>query len=586
MLQYKLKERCISPDSISPIKDYLISLGIKEENIDSFINKPKQEDELSPWLLINMYKAVKMLNYIFTNNKKILLIVDCDVDGFTSSAIFYRFFKLRYPNSDIKWILHEQKEHGIELNKIPNDIDVVVVPDAGSMQKEEQQTLLNSGKIVIILDHHEVTGDIIDNENLVLVNNQCSPLFTNKFLSGAGVTFKCIQAYEETFPDLFIQAKDYYDLAALGLISDMMDLRTLDNNYIVYYGLNNIKNEMFKALIKKQDFKLGGKVTKFGVAFYIAPIINGVIRAGTMEDKELLFKGFIEEPTQQYFDTVSRGNSLHETYYEYAARNAYNVKNRQDTEKKKCFNFLCEKIEKNNLNDNNLIAVIASKDDKVPIPQSITGLIAMELLKKYNKPILVLRPKIENNELSYAGSGRCKPFDGLKSFLQFVRDSQYSEYAEGHAMAFGASIPAKDFESFIEESNNKLQNIDFTSDFVEVDAIFNKTNINYQMLLEFAKYSHIYGTNIPQPKIAIECICSSQDVMLMGENKNSVRITIGNLPCIKFKDEQLATTINNLSRFKVKLIGSAQLNVWNGRESAQLFVDQIEIEPLKTNSLF
>ena len=82
MLQYKLKERCINPDSISPIKDYLISLGIKEENIDSFINKPKQEDELSPWLLINMYKAVKMLNYIFTNDKKILLIIRRKVSDF------------------------------------------------------------------------------------------------------------------------------------------------------------------------------------------------------------------------------------------------------------------------------------------------------------------------------------------------------------------------------------------------------------------------------------------------------------------------------------------------------------------------
>ena len=54
MLNYVLKENCISPTSVRPIEDYLVSLGIKLEDVDSFIKVPRDSDELSPWLLNNM----------------------------------------------------------------------------------------------------------------------------------------------------------------------------------------------------------------------------------------------------------------------------------------------------------------------------------------------------------------------------------------------------------------------------------------------------------------------------------------------------------------------------------------------------
>ena len=230
---------------------------------------------------------------------------------------------------------------------------------------------------------------------------------------------------------------------------------------------------------------------------------------------------------------------------------------------------------------------MASKDDKVPVPQNITGLIAMELLKKYNKPVLVLRPKDENGVVSYAGSGRGKQCEGFDSFLQFVRDSAYSEYGEGHSFAFGASIPAKDFSAFISESDERLRNIDFSVNYIEVDAIFNQfTPINQKMLLEFAKAKDIYGNNLPEPKIAIDTIVTSDQVMLMGSDQSSVRITIDGVPCIKFKDKELAEKISKMSRFRFVCIGRANLNVWMGKESAQLFIDELEIEQLKTTNLF
>ena len=585
MLSFKLKENCIDPNSTQPIEDYLRSLGITK--IESFLGIPPKEDELNPMLLDNMDKCITILHEGFENKKKFFIQVDSDVDGYTSASIFYRFFKGCYPEADIVWRLHEGKEHGVIINTTPEDADYIILPDSGSMQLEEQLELVSKGKIVIILDHHSVTK-MNYSDNIILVNNQVSENFSNKDLSGAGVVFKVIQAYDNRYPSIFNSADDFYDLAALGIMSDMMNLKNLDNNYIVYQGLQHIKNKMFKALLNQQSYSIKNieKPSKIDTVFYISPLINGVIRAGTAEEKELLFKGFIEEPTEELITTTYRGEDRTEDYYQYVARVSYNVKNRQNTQKEKCFNYLKEKIEKEKLNENKVIAVITSKEDKVPTPQNITGLIAMELLKEYNKPVLVLRPKLEEDCLTYAGSGRSKPVEGFDSFLSFVRSSKYCIYGEGHNHAFGAALKAENYQNFIDESNERLANIEFSNSYVEVDAVFNNGNINYDMMYDFAAYSDIYGNSIPQPKIALTGILNSNDVKVMGKDSSSVGINIGKVTCVKFKDKKLVEQLSSLSRATYTIIGRVQLNEWMGNYNIQLLIDDIEVEPIKIQSLF
>ena len=51
-------------------------------------------------------------------------------------------------------------------------------------------------------------------------------------------------------------------------------------------------------------------------------------------------------------------------------------------------------------------------------------------------------------------------------------------------------------------------------------------------------------------------------------------------------DKDLVEKIMTHSRFNIKLVGKPNLNSWNGTESAQLFIDSIEIEPVKAAALF
>jgi len=53
------------------------------------------------------------------------------------------------------WGLHERKEHGIDLDFVPDDIKFIIVPDASSNEYNIHKQFYDKGIDIIILDHHE-----------------------------------------------------------------------------------------------------------------------------------------------------------------------------------------------------------------------------------------------------------------------------------------------------------------------------------------------------------------------------------------------------------------------------------------------
>ena len=590
MLKWKLKKTPIEPFSFSFLKDYLENLGIKETN--SFIMEPLPSDEEPYENLDNIKEACMELYNAFEADKKFFLQVDSDADGYTSSAIFYGFFKSLYPNARIEWRLHDGKEHGILLDTIPIDADIIVIPDAGSMQFDEQEQLANQGRKVIVLDHHNIGSNYPKFENVIIVNNQSSKNFKNKFLSGAGVVYKTIQAfntiYSEKFPKIY---EKFSDLAAVGIIADMMDTRELDNNYIIRKGLKNIINPMFKALLEKQAYSVSSvdNPNKIDIAFYIAPLVNGVIRFGTAEEKEILFGGLINYESNQVIITKYRGVDRKENYYDYIARTSANVRARQNREKEKSMNFLKERIEKNNLHEHQLLIVKTSKEDEITVPHTITGLVAMELLKIYKRPTLVLRPKSDGNGgIVYAGSGRAKANGDFDSLFGMLRESKLCEFVEGHDMAHGVAITEENLPKVIEFANNYLKDIEFDVTEVEVDFEFHNSNINQEMLREFGKAIHLYGNGIPQPKFAFDLRIAKDSIRFMGKNNDTMKFSAMGVDFIKFRCKDLIEEIeeSNTHLFNIRAVGRSQINEWRGNETTQIMIDEIELSSIKIEDLF
>ena len=175
--------------------------------------------------------------------------------------------------------------------------------------------------------------------NTIVVNNQLSENYSNKSLCGAGVTYEFLRALDEHYWQDF--AENFIDLNAFGNISDVMDLRNPSTRYYVNRGLQNIKNKALNAMIQAQAYSMHNEVNIHNISWYVTPIFNAMIRIGSFEERDLLFRAFINDYKE--FDYKKRdGTVVKESIYDRAARLCKNCKSRQDKMRDKLFAELKE----------------------------------------------------------------------------------------------------------------------------------------------------------------------------------------------------------------------------------------------------
>jgi len=590
MKEIKVKDNSIQIGSVNYLRDYLITLGIAEDHVASFLTEePPIEDMDNPWNLRNMEAAVEMVQNAIIAKKKFYVQVDCDTDGFTSASIFCHFLREIAPDVELTWGVHSGKEHGIEMDKV-GDAGIVIIPDAGSMQLAEQEELSRQGKWVVILDHHEVTGEI-QYPNVIIVNNQASPDFSNKAMSGAGIVLMFVKAYEEKYGSVSVLGsfaphmwEKYLDLAAVGIIADVMDTRTLGNNYIIRHGLGRIRNKILQEILKSRAYSIANIAhpTKTDVAFYVAPLINGLIRSGSQEEKELFFRAMADDNCTELFTSDNRGSLRTETIYEYAVRLAANAKGRQDSAKKRGSALLKQKIVKHHLDEHQVIAIPVTADEQNLVLPTLTGLTAMELSKEYHKPVMVLRESCdEEGKVTYSGSLRADQYyetvDGkicpIPSLMEMINSSG-DGWAEGHPFAAGCGFTTEGLKAFIDYADNIMKNVDFSTEYIEVDYWF-KDAVAGSLLSDFAKGMYVYGNGIPQPRFAFSFSMNASEFSFIGKEHDTIKFSRGGVEFVMFKQPGLARQLKNSVKTRITCVGKAQINSYSN--SVQIVVDSLDI---------
>lgn len=273
-------------------KDYINNLlhsrGI--DNVELFLNPTS--NCLNDWkTLDNISAGVDLVERIISKDgSKIGLVVDSDVDGFTSSAIIYLYLN-KISNSKIIPRLHTGKQHGLEdmweYFAYDEKCDLIICPDGASNDAEYAEKL---DCPILIIDHH-----IVENEashNMIVINNQISANYSNKNQSGAGIVYQFCRALDDRFG--YELADNFIDLAAIGSIGDMMSALEYENQWLWKNGLNNLKNIFLKTLFEYQSYSMGDKLNPTTVAFYMVPLMNAMIRTGAQEEKERMFIALID----------------------------------------------------------------------------------------------------------------------------------------------------------------------------------------------------------------------------------------------------------------------------------------------------
>jgi single-stranded-DNA-specific exonuclease len=561
-------------------------------NVEDYF-KPTRDYLQPPTNLKNIRLAAALYMRVVLNDKppysRVLIVVDSDNDGYTSAAIIYQYTKRLNCHCKVDYWLHEGKQHGLQdhidrLMEQDCQYDLIILPDSSSNDAHYHDMLDTIGIPCLILDHH--LTDVKLSDNAVVVNNQLSPNYTNKELTGAGVVYQFCRMIDSLTGQNW--ADDYMDLAAWGIIGDMGSMIDMENRYIVETGLSEpyIKNDFFKCLLDKRAYYITGKkdpswseivekTNAISVAFYIVPLVNAMIRVGTMPEKERLFLAFIDGGAMVPCGKRGAKGTMERVDIE-SARECVNAKSKQDKLKETITDRLEAKIFKHDLLENKVLFVRLEDDDV--FPSELNGLIAMQLSARFKKPTIIARL---NDQGFDRGSARGLNQSELKDFKQFLVDSGFFEYAQGHANAFGVSIPDQRLREFHTYANEVLADIDFGENAYDVN--FSRTSSApdlSRLVMELGQAEPIWGQGNPQPLIHItKMTVNPSNIRVMGANADTVKIEVNGIPYIKFHAKEFIEELQQHSEpFEMEIVGKPNLNEWMGRVSPQVFIEDYEIK--------
>lgn len=580
-----MKYQLINPinPNYSALEQVLTNRGIKYENILHYVNTT--DEDINSFLLLGENKLKQAVAWILEairENKDIIIVVDSDCDGFTSSSLLINYLYDLFPvwvATHVHWIIHSGKQHGLSDccdEIVKNQYSLVIVPDAGSNDYEYQDKLFENGVKTIVLDHHEIE-EPEKIKNAIVINNQWEN-YPNKQLSGVGVVWQFCRYIDSLMGS--DNANNYLDLVALGNTADMMSLTSLETKHLINKGFepNNIHNPFIYSIWQKNQFKLGEHITSWGAAFYIAPFVNAMVRSGTQEEKELLFESMLKMRAFEMVPSTKRGcKGQEEQIVEQAIRTCTNVKNRQTRAQDAGLEFLENMIQEQNLLDNKVILFLLKPGQ---VDRNIAGLIANKFMAKYQRPCCILTRVEEENQVSYQGSARGCDKVGVTEFKDICAETGVVMYTIGHQGAFGLGIEEHNIQSFIDATNEMLKDMS-EEPLYYVDYIYDGENVNPQNILDIADMDSYWGKDIDESLIAIKGLKVTKDmVTLMSPDKTpTLKIVLPNkVSIIKFGSsqeeyEKLATD----GYIEMDIIGKCNKNVWNGWVNAQVMLESYEI---------
>lgn len=556
-------------DKENLIEQVLLNRGIDnpEEYLSLDSNCINDYDNLD-----NMEEAIECFNKHFENGDIISILVDSDPDGFSSAAMLYSYIKMLDEDYPVKYILHNNnKAHGLAKIAegdfcIPYNTKLFIVPDAGTNDSEQFNELINNGIDCIILDHHEAE-DIAKSNNAIIVNNQISKSYTDKEFSGAGVVMEFLRALDDYY--ICDYADKFLDLCAFANISDVMDIRNSQTRYYIEEGIQHIRNKFLVALAKAQEFSTKGITNIHTISWYWTPILNSMIRIGEIEDRDLVFRAFIE--TDEVFTYKKRGSDIEvdEDIYTRAARLCKNIKAKQDKMRDDLYDSLKDEINP----EDKVIILVANGADS-----GIVGLSCMKLCGYAQKPTIVLQ---EYKDGVLGGSARNYDGSPVKDFKELVNSVGLFNFAQGHSSAFGCDINADKLEDARDALNEALEHIEY-DDTIYVDFILEPYDLDADFFQTLDKNQWVWGHGISEPLVVVEGVeVATDEIVIMGKDKNSISFFADGVKYCKFKlsqDDKLLQLANDATGeiIKLNVVGECSINDYGGKRVAQMIINEYE----------
>lgn len=538
------------------IESYLAKCGV--EDTKEYLNPTGKYIENS-MLYKNMIEAIQLFKYHYLQNSTVYILYDSDLDGYTSGTIMYQYMKMLNENWDIKILLHNGKTRGLEDEELFDRVidekpNLLIIPDANTNVIEQTRKIFNNGTDILVLDHHEIQTPI---DCGVLISNQFDDEEVDRNGSGCLVTHMFLRALDNEFNVKYNQW--FIDMVSLSIISDSMDVSSMQNREYLYYGVlykDNIVNPFIKVLFDKfiGDYE---EYTQRDIAFKIVPKFNACIRTDDIELKQRICLALLNQDNLEEVAILC----------EQAHKNQIKI---------------VDDVIQNNMDailscgQNNLI-VFASDD----IPRSYSGLLAGKIKTLCdNKPTIV--GSIKGNTM--IGSLR-SPIPLRKE----LDNNELVDWASGHEDSAGIQIQVDNIQALVDYYNTL--ELSYTPH-IDVLKSYSIKSIPTKLFGLFEPYSALWGKGLEKPLWHItNIVFTPSEWQIMGKNKRTLKlhkegVDVVIFNCLKKDKEDLQlgyyendVFVNEPSKTKLKMecVGELGINEWNGKKTYQIIIDKYEI---------
>mgnify|MGYP005844050861 CR=1 FL=1 len=513
-----------------------------------------------PFLMKDMDVAVERINQAFENQEKVLIYGDYDVDGTTSVALVYSYFKEIHDHT-LAYIPDRYKEGyglsyaGIDYAKAEN-ASLIICLDCG-IKAIDKVDYANSKDIdTIICDHHR-PGNTVPKALAVLDPKQENCHYPFDELCGCGIGFKLIQALQQKAQKPFENILPYLDLVATAIGSDIVPI-TGENRILAYHGLrvlNQNPRPGFQAIMgmAKKDF-----FSITDVVFIIGPRINA---AGRMEHG-LHAVNLLTETDLNLAQEKAKGIE------------AYNVERRSTDQ-----NITQEALEQiKNLNEENRKTSVVYHETW---HKGVIGIVASRLIETYYRPTLVFTKSGKH----LAASARS--VHGFDIYNALDASSEYIEQFGGHKYAAGLSLRPENYklfkQKFEEVVTEQIEEHQLIRQQV-YDLEIKLTDITPKLFRILKQFSP-FGPGNMSPVFRINGLQDTGYARAVGKGEEHLKCKLfeGQNPLkidgIGFNLGHKVKYLQN--RAKVDVLCIIDENEWNGQVSLQLKIK--DLEPHKAN---
>lgn len=407
------------------LAEILVQRGISTFQRAKDFFRPQLSQLHDPFLMKDMDKAVIRIDQAVAQQEKIMIYGDYDVDGTTSVAVAYSFFRQFIPA--IEYYIPDRHKEGYGISTAGIDyaktkgITLIIALDCGIKSNDKIAYANTLGIDFIICDHH-LPGDQLPEAVAVLDPKRADCPYPFKELAGCGIGFKLAQAYSITHNLPASAYEQYLDLVMVSIAADIVPIVD-ENRTLAYFGLIKLNQNPclgLKALMdscgKNKDF------TITDVVFTLAPRINA---AGRMDHGNQAVKMLL--CTQ---DELAKEQSL--------------FINEQNTDRKASDQHITAEalalIDESEILINKKTTVVYNENWN----KGVIGIVASRLTEKYYRPTVVLT--LSNGLLT--GSARSVP--GYDLYEALLSCADLLEQFGGHKFAAGLTIKPENITIFSE----------------------------------------------------------------------------------------------------------------------------------------